>query len=155
MQTELADGFEPLSDRPKRLYDIWDHWRGARAMPSRKDVMPEELRDLLRCIVLMQAAADPTECRYIISGTEVDRASSQSLKGRTIREVLAMGNLTSLAEVAAIYGNVIATRQPSFSRGNMEYRDRGYISFDRVLLPLSTDGQSVDYILCGFFYNLA
>lgn len=47
MSIGLADGFEPLSERPRRLYDIWNRWRGDRQMPARRDVLPEELRDLL------------------------------------------------------------------------------------------------------------
>ncbi len=153
MQIELTDGFKPLTDRPQRLYDVWGRWRGNRPMPSRRDVLPEDLRDLLPYIALMQAAADPVECRYIISGDAVDRASDRGVKGMTIREVLSMGSLSSLADISAMYGAVIAHGKPSFSRGNMEYRDRGYIAFDRVLLPLSANGETVDHLLCGFFYN--
>jgi len=166
MSTGLADGFEPLSDRPRRLYDIWNRWRGGRRMPARRDVLPEELRDLLPYIALMQATPNPLDCRYIISGDAVDRASDRGVKGMTIREVLAMGshgvagrngatgNRSIVEEISAMYGAVITDGEPSFSRGSMEYRDRGFITFDRVLLPLAVDGRTVDHLLCGFFYNL-
>jgi hypothetical protein len=153
MQIELPDGFTPLTDRPQRLYAIWDRWRGNRSMPSRMDVLPEELRDLLPYISLMQAADDPVESRYIISGEALDRASDRGIKGMTIREVLSMGSLSTLADIKAMYGAVIQHGKPSFSRGDMEYRDRGHIFFDRVLLPLSADDETVDHLLCGFFYN--
>ncbi len=154
MQIEQAYGFEPLTDRPQRLYDIWDRWRGDRPMPSRREVMPEELRDLLRYIGLILVAPDPADCRYLISGTAVDMTCERSLKGMTIREIVALGRIESLAEIVGHYAEVIRSRKPNFSRGSMEYRERGYISYDRVLLPLSSDGQAVDHILCGFFYNL-
>jgi hypothetical protein len=154
MLTELASGFVPLSDRPQRLNDIWDRWRGARAMPSRRDVMPEDLRDLLPSVALMVTAADPADCRYILSGTVVDTMAPRPLKGCTIRESVAMGDLTALPTITAHYANVIATRQPSLSRGSMAYHDRGYIAFDRMLLPLSDTDGTVDHILCGFFYNM-
>lgn len=116
--------------------------------------MPEELRDLLRYIGLMQAASDPADCRYLISGTTVDMVCERSLKGLTIRDVVAFGRSSSLSEIVAPYAEVMRNRKPNFSRGSMEYRDREYISFDRVLLPLSNDGRTVDHILCGFFYNV-
>lgn len=157
MSIGLADGFEPLSERPRRLYDIWNRWRGDRQMPARRDVLPEELRDLLPYIALMRASPDPLECRYIVSGNALDRASDRGIRGMTIREVLAMGS-PGIAdgiegEIAAIYCEVINDGVPYFGRGSMEYRDRGFITFDRVLLPLSNDGQTVDHLLCGFFYN--
>lgn len=153
MLIEQAYGFEPLTDRPQRLYDTWDRWRDTRAMPSRQDVLPEDLRDLLPYIALMEAAADPGECRYLLTGTVVDAMTTRPYKARTIRETLSLGNPGSLTEILAIYGEVITTQTPSFSRGTMAYQDRGYISFDRVLLPLSADGSGVDHILCGFFYQ--
>jgi len=153
MLIEHAYGFEPLTDRPQRLYDIWDRWRGDRAMPTREAVMPEELRDLLAYVALMEARTDPADCRYIITGTAVDAITVQSFKGRTIRETIAKGNPTRAAEILALYGDVITHRRPSFSRGSMAYQDRGYVIYDRVLLPLSADELKVDHILCGFFYD--
>jgi len=153
MLIEHAYGFEPLTDRPQRLYDIWNRWRGERAMPAREAVVPEDLRDLLPYVALMEAAPDPAECRYIITGTAVDAITVQSFKGRTIRETMAKGNPTRSAEILALYGDAIANRRPSFSRGSMAYQDRGYVTYDRVLLPLSAGGLKVDHILCGFFYD--
>ncbi|HWT98635.1 MAG TPA: PAS domain-containing protein [Terriglobales bacterium] len=153
MLIEHAYGFEPLTDRPQRLYDIWDRWRGDRAMPAREAVMPEDLRDLLAYVALMEAGTDPADCRYLITGTAVDAITVQSFKGRTIRDTIAKGNPTRAAEILALYGDVIANRRPSFSRGSMAYQDRGYVIYDRVLLPLSAEGLKVDHILCGFFYD--
>jgi len=153
MQVEFVDGAKPLTDRPQRLYDIWDRCRGRRAMPAHRDVVLEELCDLLPYIGVMESAADPAECRYVFAGGVVDAMAVQSFKGRTIREALTTGDLSSLAEIAAFYGTVITNRAPCCSRGNMAYQNRDHIIFDRVLLPLSVDGQVVDHILCGFFYN--
>ena len=148
-----AYGFEALTDRPQRLYDLWDLWRGGRSMPSRRDVLPEDLRNLLPYIALMQATPDPLDCRYIISGEAVDRASERGVKGMTIRGVIADGGIDITSEISAMYGAVIEGARPSFTRGTMDYRDRGYIKFDRVLLPLSADDRIVDHLLCGFFYD--
>jgi len=153
MLIEDISGFQPLTDRPQRLYDVWDGWRGERSMPARRDILPEDLRDLLPYIALMQAMPDPLDCRYIISGDAVDRASERGVKGMTVREVLADGSVSIADQISAMYGAVIRTGTPSFTRGSMDYRDRGFITFDRVLLPLSVDGQAVDHLLCGFFYN--
>lgn len=153
MLIEHAYGFEPLTDRPQRLYDIWNRWRGQRSMPAREAVMPEDLRDLLPYVALMEAAADPADCRYIITGTAVDAITIRSFKGCTIRETMAKGNPTRSAEILTLYGDVIANCRPSFSRGSMAYQDRGYVIYDRVLLPLSADGLKVDHVLCGFFYD--
>ncbi|HVJ33664.1 MAG TPA: PAS domain-containing protein [Terriglobia bacterium] len=155
MRIEQSFGFQPLTERPQRLFDAWDRWRGKRSMPARRDVLPEELRDLLPYVALMQANPDPLECRYIVSGNAVDRASERGIRGMTIREVLAMGSPSIDDEIAAIYGGVINGGTPHFSSGSMEYRDRGFITFDRALLPLSPDDHAVDYLLCGFFYNFA
>lgn len=153
MQIEQSFGFQALTARPQRLFDVWDRWRGKRSMPSRRDVLPEDLRDLLPYVALMQVTPDPLDCRYLISGDAVDRASERGVKGMTIREVLAMGSPSVQDAFRELYGGVIDSGRPSFSRGSMDYRDRGYIKFDRVLLPLSADDRVVDHLLCGFFYD--
>jgi hypothetical protein len=137
----------------RRLHEAWTRWRGARRMPARRDIAPEELRDLLPFVAIFATAHDAADCRYELAGTMIEIAQGRPLKGLTIRETIGASAPDAVAAIAAIYAQAIASGLPSVSRGSMAYQDRGYIEFDRLLLPLSADDTTVDHILAGIFYD--
>jgi hypothetical protein len=149
----LGGRIEALKPQLRRLYDAWTRWRGLRRMPARRDIAPEELRDLLPFVAIFAAAADAADCRYELAGTMIEQVQDRPLKGLTIRDTIGPNAPYAVTGIASIYAQVIASGQPSVSRGSMSYQNRGYIEFDRLLLPLSTDDATVDHILAGIFYD--
>lgn len=149
----LGGRIEALPPQMRRLYAAWTRWRGTRRMPARSDIAPEDLRDLLPYVAIFSVAADAAECRYELAGTMIETVQGRPLKGLTIRDTVGPDAPYAVAGIASIYAAVIARGLPSVSRGSMSYQDRGYIEFDRLLLPLSADGIAVDHILAGIFYD--
>jgi hypothetical protein len=149
----LGGRIEALKPQVRRLHEIWAGWRGTRRLPARGDIAPEELRDLLPFLAIFAVAPDAADCRYELAGTIIEMVQGRPLKGLTIRDTIGAGAPYAVAGIAAIYAQVIASGLPSISRGSMSYQDRGYIEFDRLLLPLSADDTAVDHILAGIFYD--
>ena len=149
----LGGRIEALKPQVRRLYETWKRWCGARRMPTRADIAPDQLRDLLPFVAIFAAAPDAADCRYELAGTMIETVQGRSLKGLTIRDTVGPGAPYAVTGIASIYAQVIASALPSFSRGSMSYQDRGYIEFDRLLLPLGADGTAVDHILAGIFYD--
>jgi hypothetical protein len=149
----LGGRIAALKPQLRRLHEAWTRWRGARRMPARRDIAPEELRDLLPFVAIFAVAPDAADCRYELAGTMIETAQGRPLKGLTIRDTIGPNAPDAVTGIAAIYAQVIASGLASVSRGSMSYQNRGYIEFDRLLLPLSADDAAVDHILAGIFYD--
>lgn len=139
-------------ERLAALHSYWSDKRGTRAMPSRADVDPAELRALLPHLLLVDVVDGGQDFRYRLVGTEIERQIGRQVTGRLISEALSGDYLAYilsvhrrvLAERAAVYcENSFGEGQPGF--GLIAAYKRAY----RLLLPLSKDGTTVDMVLCG------
>src|SRR6202000_1752501 len=69
------------------LKDYWERKRGARAMPSRADINPSEMKQHLGWIVLADALPGFTDFRYRTIGTRVSSYFAPSSTGKLVTEV--------------------------------------------------------------------
>lgn len=109
------------------LQGLLAHWverRGGRAMPARDDLAEQALTGALSDVVLFELSC---ACQGDTQGDEVPAAAA-----------LVTG-------MAASYHEVIRRGQPMY--GRRHYSKGGAV--ERLLLPLSRDGVSVDTILVG------
>lgn len=134
------------------LYAYWDAKRAGRAFPARADIDPLELAPWLANIFLVEIDAaqkrGAARFRYRLSGTAVDEIHGQTLTGKTPADI-------KTPEVARIverqYAEVFASRQPRCDRLTMVSDDGRYWSYERLILPLSSDGATPDMFLCGIY----
>lgn len=70
----------------RRAYEYWNTKRGDRSMPSRADIDPSEIRDLLPGIILVDVAHDPTRLTYRLVGTDEVEARGSDPTGGDVRE---------------------------------------------------------------------
>lgn len=70
----LEDAFASAANR--FVHDLWQKKRGGRAIPSRSDFDPAELKPFLPQIILIEVRNDPPDFRYRLAGT-----SSRDLRG--------------------------------------------------------------------------
>jgi hypothetical protein len=68
------------------LKDYWDAKRGARAMPSRSDISPAEMKEHLGWVVLLDALPDYSDFRYRTIGSRVTEYFLSDSTGKTITE---------------------------------------------------------------------
>jgi hypothetical protein len=132
------------------LLCYWADKCGGRRYPSRADIDPLELKALLGHILLVDVvrgdhAAQP-RFRYRLFGTEFVFYHGQDLTGHWLDEI---ANREFRDELVALYRSVA-------ERGEMRTLSYDYMvesqrhRFQAVLLPLSSDGSTVDIVLgCG------
>jgi len=53
-----------------------------------------------------------------------------------------------------IYDELFATRLPQYLRSRGPVEDRKYITFDRIAVPLTTDGMRIDQVLACFEFTI-
>ncbi|MEX1153889.1 PAS domain-containing protein [Parvibaculum sp.] len=125
----------------------WEALRGRRRFPARAEFDPMALRRHLPVIYLLEAAPDG-EFRYrVVGGMISEFFGAVSPVGRTPQEVFGEN-----AEIAlAPYRLVCARRCLYMHRASAAwlYRNRAYVHYNVLLLPMGTDEARVDKILAA------
>jgi hypothetical protein len=130
----------------RELYAYWEHKRGARFAPSRADIRPEEIRCLLPHLLLLDLVGEPTRFRYRLVGTGVTALYGREVTGIFVDEV-DHSDLQWLLEADCI--TVTTEQRPVLTLWDRTGKDGRSISHERLLLPLSKDGRTVDMLMGG------
>ncbi|HLT76481.1 MAG TPA: PAS domain-containing protein [Ferrovibrio sp.] len=145
------------SPRIRRFWDYWNARRGGRAMPSRRDIDPTEIPDLLPYIVLTDVLAEPPFLRYRLVGTKQVAVRGRDPTGQPVRgnyighhlgdtedEVLLNYRIVIEGRIAVYDANpILGPQDAGSSLLQRPVRERG-----TLLLPLSSDGENVDVVFC-------
>jgi hypothetical protein len=130
----------------KQLYAYWLEKKGARLAPARSDIHPTDMRPFLRHVFLLDVLGTPPRLRFRLAGTEVVERYGEELTGRFLDEI----DLDEVGgEILGEYDRAIREAQPICSRWNFEKRSGRHLRYERLILPLSSDGHAVDMLLCG------
>lgn len=124
----------------RRLHAYWTSKRGDRPLPSRADIEPGEIKDLLPFILIADLVGELPRVRYRLVGTRVAAASGIELTGRFLDELVAadvenewQGHYTRLRdEGRPLYGSATVPRL-----------DGDLFRYEFGLFPLTTDGTAV------------
>ena len=131
----------------KILSDIHRYWldcRGQRPMPSRADIDPADIPQLLPYLLLTDLL-DDGRYRFRLVGTEVERSFGAPMTGRTLEELMS-GDY--LAFMRSLYRKVIAEKRAIYSTSRYSGADGDSPLFTkRVMMPLSSDGLVVDMVI--------
>jgi hypothetical protein len=149
----MAGFREQLSDPDLvRFYDYWATLRGARAMPSRRDIDPLQIpAGYLPDLMLIEVSHAPRSYRYRLIGTHVVTASGEDRTGRSFDDV---SFFKTNPAVMQQFERVVNTAEPLFSLEPFTnfVTGRSY-DVDRIMLPLSSDGRLVDTVLVLFLFK--
>jgi hypothetical protein len=144
-----------LDVRLRGLAGYWDSKRAGRRFPARADLDPLELKGLLGFLLLVDVVRQDSDSsgqpgglrfRYRLFGTEFVFYHGSDLTGRWLDEI---ANSAFREELLALYRGVVndgdmRTMSYDYLKGDQRHR------FQAVLLPLSSDGETVNIVLgCG------
>jgi hypothetical protein len=138
---------DPSVARSPAIAAALRYWRskgGETAIPSRAAIDPLEMRAFLSKILIVEAKGE-RKYVYRLCGTEITNANGQDLTGRQADEAI-LG--ASAGHFIDSYERTIRTRAPVFFVGQLWWQNREYVAFEQVNLPLSSDGNAVDQLLC-------
>jgi hypothetical protein len=139
-----------------RLEQAYLYWHGksaGRALPSRTDIDPIDIPNLLPDVMLVERL-DDGRYRYRLIGTENARAQGINATGRFLDEVLPGPDYS--AHVLALYDECVEKRRALyseclfFSPARREPERHTKVLF----MPLSPDGETVNmiFVIQVFFY---
>jgi hypothetical protein len=128
----------------KRLYEYWLEKKASRFAPARSDIDPVEILPILPHVIIMDVLGTPPRFRYRLVGTAFVQAYGQEITGKFVDEI----DLDGQREfIIADYQKMLREREPSLSRWEYTKTDGRHILYERLLLPLSKDGETIDMLL--------
>lgn len=125
------------------LYDYWNRCRGAHKMPSRADIDPLDVPQLMRYLSLLDVLPTEPRFRYRLVGTGIVEYFGRDPTGWYVDEA-AYGAAT--ADVVAFYSRAasgIAVRALWSGRLTSKYSGR----FETICMPLGKDHVTTNMLL--------
>ena len=129
-----------------RLMGVWWDRRGERRLPAPEDIGADQLPDLwTSCFILVLRAPPPASIfRYL--GPAVAAASGLSAPPASLAD-LPSGSLLDFA--TRDLAEVLVSRVPIVSSGELAGPDGVTLVFRSVLLPMSRDQEAIDQVIGG------
>lgn len=135
-----------------QLFEYWSAKCAGRAMPSRRDIDPAEMRTLLPHLQFVEMVDDGQRFRYGLTGTAIVEAYGRELTGRFVDEVLPPAR-RPIAE--RHYRLIFETRRPIVVQNGYVTEQGAQMIVDRLLVPLSNDGVTVNLVLMAQTFAFA
>jgi hypothetical protein len=139
----------PIHLHSEKLEDLYRYWlskKGRRTAPARAEIWPEEMRRFLPHLFLVDVIGEPPRFRFRLVGTKVVEACGEDHTGDFIDDA----RLEARAgERIAEYRIAAAERHPMVRSWDLPTKDERHLHCERLILPLSADGDRVDMLLCG------
>jgi hypothetical protein len=136
----------------RSLLDLWEAKHRDGALPSRTDFSDEDLRPWFGNLLMVDVVEGPHRFRFRLMGTSLVDAACRELTGKFFNEADITGYEPDVLED---YAEVLRTRAP-FCRTRRYNPTPGTFMehwriYERLLLPLAGDGETIDRILGGSY----
>lgn len=127
----------------RQTYEYWLGKSAAGRVPRRTDIKPEELRTALPYIFLVDVSLDPLGFRFRLVGTAINEWAG---KEYTRVAVTAAEYGPEWLRVFESYRAVVDTCAPQLDEYFAPWRDRQFRYYERMIAPLSQDGDRIDML---------
>lgn len=144
----------PFKDADQRLHAVLSYWsgkRGARSMPSRRDIDPLELGPVVLPHLMLVDIETGPRFRYRLFGTAVSEAFGMDATGQYIDAVM-VGQYKDF--LLGLYSDLLTMKKPVYSTSIYGTKLDTKMWTQRLILPLSSNGDQVDMALaCQVFLH--
>lgn len=142
------DHLEFKSSVVRDAYEYWRRKRTGARLPSRRDIKPEEVAHLLPYLFLVDVTSAPVGFRFRLVGTEIIRWAAREYTGVGLNETEYGPHWRRVFDA---YLLSVRTRTAQHSEYTAPWVSREFFYYERVIAPLSNDGETVD-MLFGALY---
>jgi len=133
----------------RRLYRYWDERRGNRRMPARRDIDPIDMPDLLPGLILVDVT-DGERMRVRLAGTRVVDHYGSDYTSQWLDQI-DFGDQRE--NVLADYERCRRDGEPQLGERYFYNRRGVHYQMERLILPLSDDGTTVNKLLSGLAFD--
>ncbi len=146
----LVEDMARLDPKLRQLLAYWEHARPGTALPGRKDIDPIEIPRLMPHVALLDVLRDPLDYRYRLVGTNIVAMTGYDRTGKRAREIFPAAVMEATVRLLE---NLVAKRKPLAFAGRMFWIGKDYRHFEALVLPLASDGQTVDMAIMGLHFR--
>jgi hypothetical protein len=115
-------------------------------LPGRQHLHPEDIKKLLPYVWLLDVEGEPGDYRYRLIGTGVVNWVGGDYTGKRMREV--HPNFDTNPGQIDFLKPVVERHEPHWYRGPPRvYHHKEVADLENLILPLATDGETVDMVL--------
>jgi len=134
----------------RQLYAYWLEKGGAHGLPTRVDMDPVDLRFAIGNLLLIEVIeGQPLRFHIRVHGTNLSERVRFDLTGKMLDE-LPQVEFRNISQQS--FTTVATSKQPLHAQRDCVLDDRRR-RYETIILPLSSDGDRVDMLLCGLFYD--
>ncbi len=137
-------------------FDYWHRMRCGRAMPSRGDIAPSQLKPYLGNLILADALPGFDDFRYRLIGTRVTEYFLNDATGSTIREAYGKEEMPKsyIDRVVQLHRTACEQRTTLLVRAPYgEWKGQIFPEFDVLYFPLSGDGEHANMVMEAFTFD--
>lgn len=134
----------------QHLYDYWRQKRGTRALPARRDLDPVEIPSILPNVILLDVVSETQRMRARVVGTKVVGWYGSDYTGKYLDEI-DFGDQRD--QVLSDYRACLSSAKPQLEFRQFRTDSDILIRMERVILPLSDDGETVNMLLSGLSFE--
>ncbi len=135
------------------LLDYWNAKRGARPMPARKDIRPNELKEHLGWVNLVDVLPGGQDFRYRLIGTLVTEYFLAESTGQTVSQAYARRGSAVQSTVLQLFSATARNRKVIYASGAPNTLARGFEAYESLFFPPSDDGETVNVIMNAFVFD--
>jgi hypothetical protein len=133
----------------KRLRQLYDYWRSRATggcLPSRADISPADVPQLLPYIFLIDVERDPQRFRFRLIGTQICQWAGRDATGVYTDDPDYGPHGPAITRQ---YAEVVERGVALYIERPAARPDRDHLYYERLVLPLAADGCTIDILLCG------
>ena len=143
----IVDSDVIVEEKLRAILAYWEAKRpAADRLPARRDIDPVEIPELLKHVFLVDVLDDPPRYYCRLAGHLVCRIYDEELTGRHLDEIFSG---EALAVIRRQFDESVTTAAPCYHANEHTLLRSGTVRFERILLPLSDDGDRVTMLLGG------
>lgn len=126
--------------------ETWRTKAGDRKMPMRSQIMPRDLKDVLRNIALFERIREnPSRYMFRLIGTALTEIAGHHVTGKTFEECIPAELVPRWNECCDL---MLAGEQPLRFIGRVHLRGREYLDAEHLYVPLANDTGMPAFIMC-------
>lgn len=139
---EMASSFDVSVVHSERIRKLNAYWltKAKGGVPSRSEIDPVDVRELLPNLMMIDMVGDPVRFRYRLVGTRVVQYTGFDFTGRCLDEMVFQGR----DFIEQCYRRMLAEKRPVFGHYAWLVRSRHFGQCEFGLFPLSDGGATVN-----------
>jgi hypothetical protein len=148
----VAPMLEPKSPHLKQLLEYWREKKGDRMAPMRAEIDPAEIKALLPYVGMVDVERAPLRFRYRLAGSDIARGYGREITGHYLDEMDLNGHEHQITQE---YTRAADSAEPSCTTWEYLRKDGRNVRYERLVLPLSSDGRQIDMLFGGCVFDWA